>query len=142
MKYEPVEVRTGIATLRRVAPDLLEIIYGPGITFHAQAVAEVQAQRRDLMGDRQYGTLTIIPGDVDYNTDSMGRNQSVEDQAKDLMVANAVVVKAEMIELLTRLYLSYFPQRQKVLVTTDEEAARTWLLDQMKAAGCIDGTAR
>ena len=37
-----------------------------------------------------------------------------------------------MIELLTKLYFSYFPQLHRVLVTDNEDAARTWLDVQLE----------
>lgn len=133
MTVAPKEHRTPIATLRVVSPQLIEIHYDEGCMFRADAVAEVQAKRRELMGNTPYATLTIIPEDVDYNLDTMSRDQGKADHAESQVMALAVVVGASMIEMLTRLYLSYYPQLQRTLVTQDEAVARAWLAEQVKA---------
>ncbi len=132
MRIEPKEYRTAIATLKLVGPQLIEIHYDEGCMFRADAVAEVQAKRRELMGNRPYATLTIIPEDVDYNLDTMGRDQGQTDRTESQVIASAVVVKASMIEMLTRLYFSYFPQLQRTFVTHDEPAARAWIKEQLE----------
>ncbi|WKZ65062.1 MAG: hypothetical protein QY325_09830 [Flavobacteriales bacterium] len=131
MTPEPRAHDAGIATLIVARPDLLEIHYHGGIVFNADAVAAVQAKRREVMGDRPYATLTIIPEDVDYSMDSMERDQGHGDRARSQLLASAVVAKASMIELLTKLYLSYYPQLHRTLVTDDEQAARHWLDRQL-----------
>ncbi|MEO8590013.1 MAG: hypothetical protein ABI432_11620 [Flavobacteriales bacterium] len=132
MTLEPREHETGIATLIVVSPDMVEIHYHPGIVFSAKAVGEVQAKRRALMGNRPYATLTIIPEDVDYNMDAMGQDQGKADRTESQLLATAVVAKASMIQMLTKLYFSYFPQLHRIYVTDDEKAARTWLELQME----------
>jgi hypothetical protein len=69
---------------------------------------------------------------VDYNLDTMGRDQGQADRTESQVIASAVVVGASMIEMLTRLYLSYFPQMQRILVTQSEDTARSWLAEQMQ----------
>lgn len=131
MTLEPREHHTEIAKLIVVSSDLVEIHYHPGIVFNAKAVAEVQEKRRAVMGNRPYATLTIIPEDVDYSMDTMGKDQGKADRTQSQLLASAVVTKASMIEMLTKLYFSYFPQLHRILVTDDENAARTWLEKQM-----------
>ncbi|MBL7951237.1 MAG: STAS/SEC14 domain-containing protein [Flavobacteriales bacterium] len=132
MTLEPREHHTEIATLIIVSPDLVEIHYHPGTVFNAQAVGEVQEKRRSLMGNRPYATLTIIPEDVDYNMDAMSKDQGHADRTQSQLLATAVVAKASMIQMLTKLYFSYFPQLHRIYVTDDEQAARAWLAKQMK----------
>ena len=125
------EHETSIATLVVAGPQLIEIHYHPHIVFNVKAVAEVQVKRRELMGDRAYATLTIIPDNVDFHLDAMGVDQAAPDRKENHVLATAIVVKAEMMKKLTKLYLSYFPQLQRILVTDDEQAARTWLDQQL-----------
>ena len=132
MTFQPSEHRILIATLKVVSPHLVEIHYDAGAVFRAADVATVQAKRRELMGKRPHGTLTIIPEEVDYSMDAMNRDQGDPDRTESQVIATAVVAKASMIEMLTRLYLSYFPQLQKTFVTTDEAAARTWIAEQLQ----------
>ncbi|MCO6483687.1 MAG: STAS/SEC14 domain-containing protein [Flavobacteriales bacterium] len=132
MSFTPKEARTRIAELRVTAPDLLEIRYDRGIIFSPEAIAETQAKRRELMGDRRYATLTIIPADVDYAMESMAEDQGRDEKGRSQIIASAVVAGGQMIELLTRLYLSTFPQRQMTFITSDEQAAREWLATKLE----------
>ncbi len=131
MTLEPREHHTSIATLIEVAPDLIEIHYHNGIVFTPEKVAEVQLIRRNVMGTRPHATLTIIPEDVDYRMDTMKHDQGQADRIQSQLLASAVVAKASMIEMLTKLYFSYFPQLHRVLVTDNEQQARTWLAQQL-----------
>ena len=132
MTVVPREYETSIATLIIVSPDLVEIHYHEGITFNAQAVGEVQAKRREVMGNRPYSTPTIIPENVDYNMDAMAQDQGRADRSQSQLLATAIVAKASMIELLTKLYFSYFPQLHRIHITDNEPSARAWLARQME----------
>ena len=132
MTIEPREHHTSIATLIVVRPDLVEIHYKPGIVFNTKAVGEVQMKRREVMGDRPYATLTIIPEDVDFNLETMSHDHGKADRTQSQLLASAVVAKASMIQMLTKLYFSYYPQLHRVYVTDDESAARAWLEQQMQ----------
>ena len=132
MTTEPTERRTTIARLVRVRLDLLEIYYDPGCTFELPLIAEVQEARRELMGQRRYGTLTIIPEDVDFQLPAMNTDHAARDRSESLIIATAVVCKASMIEMLVKLYFSYFPQLHRIRVTDNEAEARTWLHEQLQ----------
>lgn len=132
MTFEPREYRTSSAMLTVVRPDLLEIRYDAGTVFNLKNVGEVQMKRRELMGDRPYATFTVIPEDVDYSLDSTHVDQGKADRGEGRLLASAIVAKASMIQMLTKLYFSYFPQLHRILVTDDEEAARQWLEQQMQ----------
>lgn len=135
MTFEPREYRTSSATLIIVQPDLLEIRYDAGTIFNLKNVGEVQLLRRELMGDRSYATLTIIPEDVDYNLETTRTDQAKADHGEGRLLASAIVAKASMIQMLTKLYFSYFPQLHRILVTDDLDSARHWLVQQMKEIG-------
>ena len=132
MTITPEERRTTIARLVRVRLDLLEIHYDAGCVFEIPAIAEVQEARRELMGKRPYGTLTIIPEDVDYQLPAMNTDHAAKDRSESLIIATAVVCKASMIEMLVKLYFSYFPQLHRIKVTDNEAEARTWLEAQLQ----------
>lgn len=131
MTLEPREHHASIATLIEVAPDLIEIHYHSGIVFSPEKVAEVQVLRRKVMGTRPHATLTIIPEDVDYRLETMKHDQGQADRTQSQLLASAVVAKASMIEMLTKLYFSYFPQLHRILVTDDEATARAWVAEQL-----------
>lgn len=75
MTLEPRESGTVIATLIVINKELIGIHYKPGIVFAPKSVAEVQMKRREVMGNRPYATLTLIPEDVDLNLETMRQDQ-------------------------------------------------------------------
>lgn len=132
MTLEPREFDTAIATLIVINKDLVEIHYKPGILFDPKSVAEVQMKRRELMGSRPYSTLTLIPEDVDFSLETMRQDQGQADRTQSQLLASAVVCRSNMIEMLTKLYFSYYPQLHRILVTDKEQQARDWLEQQLK----------
>ena len=132
MTIVPEERDTRLAHLIRVRPELVEIRYKAGSTLGGQALAEVQEARRELMGERPYATLTIIPEDVDFQLDSMNKDHAAVDRTQGLLIATAVVCRANMIQMLTKLYFSYFPQMHRILVTDNEAEGRTWVTTQLE----------
>ena len=132
MTLEPREYDTSIATIIVVDRELVEIHYKPGIVFDPKSVAEVQEKRREVMGNRPYATLTLIPEDVDLNLETMRQDQGQADRTQSQLLASAVVARSSMIEMLTKLYFSYYPQLHRILVTDDEQAAREWIEQQLE----------
>ncbi len=131
MTVESPEVRTTIATLVRVQPDLLEVRYNKGCLLTPEHLTEVQETRRRIMGDQQYAMLTIIPKDVDFSLNAMEKDYLAEDRSMGLVLATAIVAKANMIEQLLEIYFKYYPQPHRVLVTDKEAKARRWLKSQL-----------
>lgn len=131
MTLEPRTSKTTIATLTRVRSDLLEISYHAGCVLTTEHVTEVQLKRREMMGAHPYGTLTVIPADVDFDMNTMRVDHSGPDRLEGRIVATAVVAKASLIERLTHVYFKYFPQLQRVLITDKEEDARAWIIAQL-----------
>lgn len=132
MTLGPQHGHARIATLERVRPDLLEISYKPGAIFSRDDVTEVQDMRRALMGQRHYATLTIIPEDTDFTLDSMRSDHAAPDRTSGQVVASAIVTHSSMIERLTHVYFKFFPHLQRLLVTDNEQEARTWLHSQLE----------
>ena len=135
MSSGPIKHRTGIATVFVSAPRLVEIHYDDHIVFQVKAVAEVQAKRRELMGDSSYATLTIIPANVDFHLDAMGADQAAADRREDRIIASAIVAETEMVQRLTKLYFAYYTPLQRILITEDEAKARVWLHQQLEDFG-------
>ncbi|MBK8341542.1 MAG: hypothetical protein IPK99_16905 [Flavobacteriales bacterium] len=132
MTIEPREFHTAIATLTRVRTDLVEIHYKPGCTLAIPEMAEVQAMRRGIMGTTPYGMITFIPGDIDFELPTMQVDHLETDRKEGQVIATAVVARANMVELLVKLYFSYFPQLHRIRVTDNEQEARAWLDAQME----------
>lgn len=132
MTIEPRERQTSIATLKRVRPNYLEVQYRPGCMLSSAGVAEVQVARRELMGNTPYAMLSIIPEDADFELGAMSVDHLAADRKEGALLAIAVVARANMIEMVLKIYFSYFPQMSRILVTDKEPEARAWLDDQMQ----------
>ncbi|MBK8340336.1 MAG: hypothetical protein IPK99_10265 [Flavobacteriales bacterium] len=52
--------------------------------------------------------------------------------ARRMIVATAVVCHANMIQMLVKIYFSYFPQMQRIRITDNEAEARTWVEEQLQ----------
>ncbi|MEO8067610.1 MAG: hypothetical protein ABI599_07960 [Flavobacteriales bacterium] len=135
MTLEPNERQTAIATLVRVRPDYLEARYQSGCLLSTAGVNEVQVARRDLMGNTPYAMLSIIPEDADFELAAVNVDHLAEDRRDGLMIAIAVVARANMLQMILKLYFSYFPQMNRILVTDREPEARAWLDVQFKEMG-------
>lgn len=127
--------RTTIATLRRIRPDLVEVRYDAGCTLTPALMSEVQSARRRIMGDAHYGMITLLPPDVDFELPAMHTDHLKEDKEEQRVLAIAVVAEANMLEMLVKLYFSYYPQKQRVHVTDNEVEARAWLDAQLTELG-------
>ncbi len=132
MTFEPREYRTTIATLVRTRPDLLEIRYDAGCTMSIGTITEVQEMRRQVMDQARYGTITLIPEDVDFQMNTMKVDHAAADRSQAQILATAVVARTNMLEMLVKLYFSYYPTMHRILVTDNEAEARTWLNTQLE----------
>ena len=132
MTIEPREVLTSVAILKRMRPDHIEVHYLPGTMLNTVALAEVQKARRELMGTAPYSLLSFIPEDVDYAKGAMGVDHMDADRKEGALLAIAVVAHAHMMELMLKLYFSYYPQLNRIHVTPSEAKARAWLKAQME----------
>ncbi|MBP7156843.1 MAG: hypothetical protein KBA60_12590, partial [Flavobacteriales bacterium] len=54
------------------------------------------------------------------------------DRSESQIIATAIVAKSTLIERLTNVYLKFFPQLQRMLVTDNEAEARAWMEQQLK----------
>jgi hypothetical protein len=127
MTIEPRERKTSIAHLVRVRPDYLEVMYAPGCMLSSAALKEVREARRELMGDKAYAMLSILPDDMDFELGAMSVDHLAEDRRDGNFLAIAVVTRTNMIEMILKLYFSYYPLLARLLVTDKEQQARAWL---------------
>lgn len=132
MTIEPREARTSVAILKRIRPDFLEAHYLPGAVLNTASLEEVSRARRKLMGDSPYAMLSIVPEDVDYTTSAMTVDHLSEDRKEGALLAIALVAHANMMELILKLYFSYYPHLSRIHVTPSEADAREWLQTQME----------
>ena len=135
MTIEPRERQTSIATLKRVRPNYLEVQYRPGCLLSSSGVAEVQVVRRELMGNTPYAMLSIIPEDADFELGAMNVDHLAADRKEGALLAIAVVARADMMEMILKLYFAYHPQLTRIHVTPSEADAHQWLKKQMEELG-------
>lgn len=135
MTIEPRERNIGIAMLRRVRPDLIEVHYAPGCMLDGAGLSEVRKARQELMGRQPYGMLSILPEDADFALPAMKEDHLAEDRREGYLQAIALVVRTSMIEMVLKLYFSYYPQMSRIHVTEHEAEAREWLEEQLRQVG-------
>lgn len=135
MTLEPREARTSVAILKRIRPDQLEVHYLPGSVLNLTTLAEVQQARRELMGSTPYFMLSLLPEEVDYTTSVMNVDHLASDRKEGSLLAIALVAHANMMEMVLKLYFSYYPHLNRIHVTPSEADARQWLKEQMAELG-------
>jgi len=132
MTIDPRERQVPIAHLLRTRPDLIEVQYTPGCMLNSKGLEEVRRARQELMGNTPYGMLSIIPEDVDFELAAMQKDHLVSDRNEGSLKAIALVTAANMMEMVLKLYFSYYPQLARILVTDNEKEAREWLMGQLE----------
>ncbi|MFZ1688265.1 MAG: hypothetical protein WAU70_12620 [Flavobacteriales bacterium] len=139
MEREERTYETRIALIVQTRHNLMEIRYKPGVTMDMAGVKEIHETRARIFGDRPYASISIIPDDVDFELGITQRDHYSEKRGNDPLLAWAVVARGSMLDMIAKLYFSYFPQTFPVLTTTDEAEARAWIEGQldrdMKSAG-------
>ena len=129
--FEEERYETSIATIVRTRPDLMEIRYKPGSTMDMAGVKEIHEVRKRIFGNSPYGSLSLIPEDVDFQLSITQQDHYSNARGNDPLVAWAVVSRGSMLEMIAKLYFSYFPQTFPVLTTANEREARAWLDTQL-----------
>lgn len=135
MTTQPSERRTSIAILKKMRHDQIEVQYQHGIVLSIASLAEVKHARRELMGHVPYSMLSILPDDVNYTMPAMSVDHLADDRKEGDLLAIAIVAHANMMEMILKLYFSYFPQLTRIKVTSSEAEARQWLHEQMEELG-------
>ena len=137
MSIEPRERHVPIAHLIRIRPDLIEVRYANGCLLNTKGLEEVRQARQELMGTTPYGMLSFIPEDADFDLAAMHRDHLASDRNEGDLKAIALVTAANMMEMMLKLYFSYYPQLARILVTDKEAEARAWLMGQLEEVAKI-----
>lgn len=124
--FEERRFETRVATIVQRRPDLMEIHYRSGCTLDMPGVREIHEVRARIF-DRPYGSISLIPDDVDFQLDITLEDHYSNLRGKDLLVAWAVVARGTMLEMIAKLYFSYFPQTFPVLASNNEQEVRAWM---------------
>lgn len=135
MTIAPGERKTSIAHMVRVRPDYLEVVYDPGCKLTPASLKEIRDARRELMGNTPYAMLSLLPEDIDFELGAMNVDHLAEDRRDGNFLAIAVVTRTNMIEMVLKLYFSYYPLLTRLLVTDKEADARAWIDVQFQELG-------
>ncbi len=135
MTIEHRETSTSIAQLTRVRPDYLEVFYHPGTKLTTASLKEVRDARHELMGTTPYAMFSVLPDDVDFELSAMNVDHLADDRRDGNFLAIAVVTRTNMIEMILKLYFSYYPLLTRLLVTDKQEEARAWMDEQFRELG-------
>lgn len=135
MTIDHRETRTSIAQLTRVRPDHLEVTYHPGCKLTTASLREVREARRDLMGSSPYIMFSHLPDDIDFELGAMNVDHLADDRRDGNFLAIALVTGTNMIEMILKLYFSYYPLLTRLLVTDKEQEARAWVHRQFLELG-------
>lgn len=120
-------IETSIATMTLVEPGFIEQRFHPGGKITLQGFAENKAARLELCEGARHVMLSVFPPDIDFELSVTQSDHFAPERSADLLVALAVVVGDNMVEMITKLYFSYFPQVFHTRICATEEEARTWL---------------
>jgi hypothetical protein len=131
MGHNELTIRTSVAHIIRLRPDLLEVRYNPGVLLDMAAVKEIHAVRMQLFGDQPYANISILPDDIRFDPQILKVDHYVEDRPRDPLIAWAVVACSTVGELVARNYFSRFPQDFPVITCADENEARAWIEAQL-----------
>jgi len=128
----PDKRETSITRMVRMRPDYLEVFYTPGCKLTSAALKEIRDARRDLMGNVPYAMLSLLPEDVDFELSAMQVDHLANDRLDGNLLAIALVTRTNMIQMVLKLYFSYYPLLSRLLVTDKEQEARAWMAEQLE----------
>lgn len=134
MEWEEQTYGTRLAHIVRSRPDLMEIRYKPGVTLDLAGVREIHEVRQRIFGDRPYASISIIPDDVDFELAVTQQDHYAANRGRDPLIAWAVVARSSTLDMIAKLYFSYYPQMFRVLTTTNEAEARAWINAQLDSS--------
>jgi hypothetical protein len=129
--FEERSFETSIATIVQTRPDLMEIRYKPGCTMDLAGVKEIHEVRVCIFSNRPYASLSLIPEDVDFQLAITQQDHYSASRGNDGLIAWATVARGAMLDMIAKLYFSYFPQTFPVLATANEKEARAWIEAQL-----------
>jgi hypothetical protein len=126
---------TRVADVVLARPDLIEIRFKSGMMLDMAAIRELTEARMQLIGNKPHASLSLMPDDVDFELAVTKVDHYAISRASDPLLAVAVVARGPMLDLVARLYFSYFPQAFPVLTTSDEHEARAWIDARLEKVG-------
>ncbi len=122
-----MRVETRLAVIERHEGSLVKTRFKDGVDISMEGMRENIAQRRVLCGDEPHVMLTVIPANANFDNDMMLADMFKYDGLRANIVAIAVVAMSPMVDMVMKLYFSYFPQVFHTQVFSREEDALVWL---------------
>jgi hypothetical protein len=128
---EPL-VDTPQAVLEKVTPDLIEIRFKHHVKIGLRDIQEVQTARQRMCAGQPHRLLTIMPPETDFDMANTTTDHYERTGAVDQIRAIALVAHGTVMEMMAKLYYSYYPQSFPIKVCSDEAEARAWLQAQAR----------
>jgi hypothetical protein len=132
MEWKEETYGTRIADLVRTGKDLVEIRFKPNATLDMAGVREVYDARLKIFGEQPHASIVIIPENADLELAITKVDHYSATRAHDPLVAMAVVAEGAMIDMVSKLYFSYYPQNFPVRTSSDLSEARKWIEAQLR----------
>lgn len=134
MPSYPRTIETRLATMTMVEPGLLEQRFRPNVRIDLPGFQENKVARFELSGDQPCAMLSVFPYDIDFDVRITSSDHFAPERGRETLTALAVVAHDSMVEMVSRLYFSYFPQDFTIRIFNNEENALNWLRQYVPAA--------
>lgn len=134
MPSSPRTIETRLATMTMVEPGFLEQRFRPNVRIDLAGFQENKEARFALSGDQPCAMLSIFPHDIDFDVQITSSDHFAPERGKETLTALAVVAQDSMVEMVSRLYFSYFPQDFNIRVFNNEPNALNWLRQYIPVA--------
>jgi hypothetical protein len=113
-----------------IAPGFIEQRFHLDARLDWIGFQENKEARFKLCGAKPHVMLSVIPGSVDFDVHVTSLDHFAAERGLDTIVALAVVAQGTLVETVTQLYFSYFPQAFPLKIFGEEAEARSWLMDR------------
>lgn len=118
--------------MRMVAPGLIEQRFHPGMVLDLESLLETKEARERLCEGRPCAVLSILPEGVRTNHTTSGIDYFRSERIKSTITALAVVAHDDVMEAVSKVYFTFYPQGFRIKVFNDEHDALKWLKAQME----------
>ena len=123
----PRTIETRLATMTMVEAGLLLQRFRENVRIDLPGFQENKEARFTLSGDEPCAMLSVFPREIDFDVRITSSDHFAPERGKETLTALAVVAQDSMVEMVSRLYFSYFPQVFNARVFNNEQSALNWL---------------
>jgi hypothetical protein len=131
----PTTIDVELARVELASPDLVVAHLKPGVKITVPRVIEVRQARRAMTAGVPSAMYVIAPGDLDWQSDTLGTDFFGPELER--IKALAVMVDDPVFTAVVNLYFGLFPERCPVKVVGDLEEGYDWLAKQGFGSGRV-----